>query len=353
MADNLLVVRGLKQYYPVKGGLGKEPSYVKAVDNVDFEVRRGEVFGIVGESGCGKSTLGKSICKLIEPTDGSIVLDGEEIAKYTQKQMRPIRKKVQMVFQDPYASLNPRMSVRDIVAEPLIIHGLTKTREETDKKVVELLRRVGLDDYHANRYPHEFSGGQRQRIGIAKALSLNPKFIVCDEPVSALDVSIQAQILNLLKSLQKELHLTLLFVGHGLGAVNYVSDRIAVMYLGKIVEIGEAKEIFRHPVHPYTQALIEAVPVPDPEEKERRKEFLAGEIGDSANPPMGCRFHPRCPYATPECAKQVPKLLELAGCPGHLVACPVMAKAKRQRIGEARATAAGALTDQKGGRRDV
>ena len=212
---------------------------------------------------------------------------------------------------------------------------------------------VGLPKNVLGRYPHEFSGGQRQRIGIAKALSLNPKFIVCDEPVSALDVSIQAQILNLLKSLQKELHLTLLFVGHGLGAVNYVSDRIAVMYLGKIVEIGEAKEIFRHPVHPYTQALIEAVPVPDPEEKERRKEFLAGEIGDSANPPMGCRFHPRCPYATPECAKQVPKLLELAGCPGHLVACPVMAKAKRQRIGEARATAAGALTDQKGGRRDV
>ena len=195
MADNLLVVRGLKQYYPVKGGLGKEPSYVKAVDNVDFEVRRGEVFGIVGESGCGKSTLGKSICKLIEPTDGSIVLDGEEIAKYTPKQMRPIRKKVQMVFQDPYASLNPRMSVRDIVAEPLIIHGLTKTREETDQKVVELLRRVGLDDYHANRYPHEFSGGQRQRIGIARALAVQPQLIIADEPVSALDVSIQSQVL--------------------------------------------------------------------------------------------------------------------------------------------------------------
>ena len=226
MADNLLVVRGLKQYYPVKGGLGKEPSYVKAVDNVDFEVRRGEVFGIVGESGCGKSTLGKSICKLIEPTDGSIVLDGEEIAKYTPKQMRPIRKKVQMVFQDPYASLNPRMSVRDIVAEPLIIHGLTKTREETDQKVVELLRRVGLDDYHANRYPHEFSGGQRQRVGIARALAVQPQLIIADEPVSALDVSIQSQVLNLMNQLKRDMNLTYIFVAHDLSVVEHISDRV-------------------------------------------------------------------------------------------------------------------------------
>ena len=226
MADNLLVVRGLKQYYPVKGGLGKEPSYVKAVDNVDFEVRRGEVFGIVGESGCGKSTLGKSICKLIEPTDGSIVLDSEEIAKYTPKQMRPIRKKVQMVFQDPYASLNPRMSVRDIVAEPLIIHGLTKTREETDQKVVELLRRVGLDDYHANRYPHEFSGGQRQRIGIARALAVQPQLIIADEPVSALDVSIQSQVLNLMNQLKRDMNLTYIFVAHDLSVVEHISDRV-------------------------------------------------------------------------------------------------------------------------------
>ena len=266
--------------------------------------------------------------------------------------MHQIRTQLQMVFQDPYSSLNPRKHIYEILSQPMLYHHIS-TKATIEKDLERLLDMVGLPKHVLGRYPHEFSGGQRQRIGIAKALSLNPKFIVCDEPVSALDVSIQAQILNLLKSLQKELHLTLLFVGHGLGAVNYVSDRIAVMYLGKIVEIGEAKEIFRHPVHPYTQALIEAVPVPDPEEKERRKEFLAGEIGDSANPPMGCRFHPRCPYATPECAKQVPKLLELAGCPGHLVACPVMAKAKRQRIGEARATAAGVLTDQKGGRRDV
>ena len=240
MADNLLVVRGLKQYYPVKGGMGKEPSYVKAVDNVDFEVRRGEVFGIVGESGCGKSTLGKSICKLIEPTEGSIVLDGEEISKYTPKQMRPVRKKVQMVFQDPYASLNPRMSVRDIVAEPLIIHGLTKTREETDQKVVELLRRVGLDDYHANRYPHEFSGGQRQRVGIARALAVQPQLIIADEPVSALDVSIQSQVLNLMNQLKRDMNLTYIFVAHDLSVVEHISDRVGVMYLGNFVEEGDS-----------------------------------------------------------------------------------------------------------------
>ena len=260
MADNLLVVRGLKQYYPVKGGLGKEPSYVKAVDNVDFEVRRGEVFGIVGESGCGKSTLGKSICKLIEPTDGSIVLDGEEIAKYTPKQMRPIRKKVQMVFQDPYASLNPRMSVRDIVAEPLIIHGLTKTREETDQKVVELLRRVGLDDYHATRYPHEFSGGQRQRIGIARAIILKPEIIICDEPVSALDVSVQAKIINLLKELQQKLNISYIFISHDLGVVKHIADRVMVMYRGHVVEEGTRDEIFSHPKHDYTKLLLGSIP---------------------------------------------------------------------------------------------
>ena len=255
MADNLLVVRGLKQYYPVKGGLGKEPSYVKAVDNVDFEVRRGEVFGIVGESGCGKSTLGKSICKLIEPTEGSIVLDGEEISKYTPKQMRPIRKKVQMVFQDPYASLNPRMSVRDIVAEPLIIHGLTKTREETDKKVVELLRRVGLDDYHANRYPHEFSGGQRQRVGIARALAVQPQLIIADEPVSALDVSIQSQVLNLMNQLKRDMNLTYIFVAHDLSVVEHISDRVGVMYLGNFVEEGDKYSLYQNPLHPYLSLI--------------------------------------------------------------------------------------------------
>ena len=318
MADNLLVVRGLKQYYPVKSGLGKEPSYVKAVDNVDFEVRRGEVFGIVGESGCGKSTLGKSICKLIEPTDGSIVLDGEEIAKYTQKQMRPIRKKVQMVFQDPYASLNPRMSVRDIVAEPLIIHGLTKTREETDQKVVELLRRVGLDDYHANRYPHEFSGGQRQRIGIARALAVQPQLIIADEPVSALDVSIQSQVLNLMNQLKRDMNLTYIFVAHDLSVVEHISDRVGVMYLGNFVEEGDKYSLYQNPLHPYTQALLSAVPIPDPKAKKDRI-ILEGNIPSALNPPSGCKFHTRCPKCMERCKTEAPQKYQVGD--DHFVYC--------------------------------
>ena len=318
MADNLLVVRGLKQYYPVKGELGKEPSYVKAVDNVDFEVRRGEVFGIVGESGCGKSTLGKSICKLIEPTDGSIVLDGEEIAKYTQKQMRPIRKKVQMVFQDPYASLNPRMSVRDIVAEPLIIHGLTKTREETDKKVVELLRRVGLDDYHANRYPHEFSGGQRQRVGIARALAVQPQLIIADEPVSALDVSIQSQVLNLMNQLKRDMNLTYIFVAHDLSVVEHISDRVGVMYLGNFVEEGDKYSLYQNPLHPYTQALLSAVPIPDPKAKKDRI-ILEGNIPSALNPPSGCKFHTRCPKCMERCKTEAPQKYQVGD--DHFVYC--------------------------------
>ena len=318
MADNLLVVRGLKQYYPVKGGLGKEPSYVKAVDNVDFEVRRGEVFGIVGESGCGKSTLGKSICKLIEPTDGSIVLDGEEIAKYTPKQMRPIRKKVQMVFQDPYASLNPRMSVRDIVAEPLIIHGLTKTREETDQKVVELLRRVGLDDYHANRYPHEFSGGQRQRIGIARALAVQPQLIIADEPVSALDVSIQSQVLNLMNQLKRDMNLTYIFVAHDLSVVEHISDRVGVMYLGNFVKEANKENLYKNPMHPYTQALFSAIPMPDPDLK-RNRIILEGSIPSPANPPKGCKFHTRCSRCMECCKTEEPKAKDMGN--GHVVKC--------------------------------
>ncbi len=318
MADNLLVVRGLKQYYPVKSGLGKEPSYVKAVDNVDFEVRRGEVFGIVGESGCGKSTLGKSICKLIEPTDGSIVLDGEEIAKYTQKQMRPIRKKVQMVFQDPYASLNPRMSVRDIVAEPLIIHGLTKTREETDQKVVELLRRVGLDDYHANRYPHEFSGGQRQRVGIARALAVQPQLIIADEPVSALDVSIQSQVLNLMNQLKRDMNLTYIFVAHDLSVVEHISDRVGVMYLGNFVEEGDKYSLYQNPLHPYTQALLSAVPIPDPKAKKDRI-ILEGNIPSALNPPSGCKFHTRCPKCMERCKTEAPQKYQVGD--DHFVYC--------------------------------
>ena len=318
MADNLLVVRGLKQYYPVKGGLGKEPSYVKAVDNVDFEVRRGEVFGIVGESGCGKSTLGKSICKLIEPTEGSIVLDGEEISKYTPKQMRPIRKKVQMVFQDPYASLNPRMSVRDIVAEPLIIHGLTKTREETDKKVVELLRRVGLDDYHANRYPHEFSGGQRQRVGIARALAVQPQLIIADEPVSALDVSIQSQVLNLMNQLKRDMNLTYIFVAHDLSVVEHISDRVGVMYLGNFVEEGDKYSLYQNPLHPYTQALLSAVPIPDPKAKKDRI-ILEGNIPSALNPPSGCKFHTRCPKCMERCKTEAPQKYQVGD--DHFVYC--------------------------------
>lgn len=318
MADNLLVVRGLKQYYPVKGGLGKEPSYVKAVDNVDFEVRRGEVFGIVGESGCGKSTLGKSICKLIEPTEGSIVLGGEEISKYTPKQMRPIRKKVQMVFQDPYASLNPRMSVRDIVAEPLIIHGLTKTREETDKKVVELLRRVGLDDYHANRYPHEFSGGQRQRVGIARALAVQPQLIIADEPVSALDVSIQSQVLNLMNQLKRDMNLTYIFVAHDLSVVEHISDRVGVMYLGNFVEEGDKYSLYQNPLHPYTQALLSAVPIPDPKAKKERI-ILEGNIPSALNPPTGCKFHTRCPKCMERCKTEAPQKYQVGD--DHFVYC--------------------------------
>ncbi len=318
MADNLLVVRGLKQYYPVKGGLGKEPSYVKAVDHVDFEVRRGEVFGIVGESGCGKSTLGKSICKLIEPTEGSIVLDGEEISKYTPKQMRPIRKKVQMVFQDPYASLNPRMSVRDIVAEPLIIHGLTKTREETDKKVVELLRRVGLDDYHANRYPHEFSGGQRQRVGIARALAVQPQLIIADEPVSALDVSIQSQVLNLMNQLKRDMNLTYIFVAHDLSVVEHISDRVGVMYLGNFVEEGDKYSLYQNPLHPYTQALLSAVPIPDPKAKKERI-ILEGSIPSALNPPSGCKFHTRCPKCMERCKTEAPQKYQVGD--DHFVYC--------------------------------
>lgn len=318
MADNLLVVRGLKQYYPVKGGLGKEPSYVKAVDNVDFEVRRGEVFGIVGESGCGKSTLGKSICKLIEPTDGSIVLDGEEIAKYTPKQMRPIRKKVQMVFQDPYASLNPRMTVGEIIAEPLNIQKRYKTKEETRAHVLKVMEVVGLNTKYYNRYPHEFSGGQRQRIGIARAIVLNPSLVVCDEPVSALDVSIQSQVLNLLRQLQQSMGMAYIFISHNLSVIKHISDRVMVMYLGHVVELADKNDLFDHPSHPYTQALLSAIPVPERHSK-RKKILLQGDLPSPANPPSGCIFHTRCFMAQEICSSQKPELKDVGN--GHLCAC--------------------------------
>ena len=276
------------------------------------------MFGIVGESGCGKSTLGRGICKLETPTAGKIVLAGEDISDYGRKQMRSVRKKVQMVFQDPYASLNPRMSVFDIIAEPLLIHGLTKSKKELEDRVMELLRKVGLDDYHANRYPHEFSGGQRQRIGIARALAVEPELIIADEPVSALDVSIQAQVLNLLNQLRKELNLTYIFVAHDLSVVEHISDRVGVMYLGNFVEVGDKKKMYSNPLHPYTQALLSAVPVPDPTVKKNRI-ILEGSIPSAMNPPAGCKFHTRCPRCMGICKEKAPERYQISE--DHYVYC--------------------------------
>lgn len=320
----LIQVENMKKYYPVKGGIIPHTTgYIKAVDGVSFSIMQGETLGFVGESGCGKSTIGRQLVGLEEPTEGSIYYKGKDFLKLGKKERQRIRTNLQMVFQDSYSSLNPRKHIYEILAQPMLYHEVS-TKETIEKDIAKLLDMVGLSMNVLGRYPHEFSGGQRQRISIAKALSLNPEFIVCDEPVSALDVSIQAQILNLLKSLQKELNLTLLFVGHGLGAVNYVSDRIAVMYLGKIVEIGKAEEVFRHPVHPYTRALLEAVPVPDPEAEDEERGILQGEIGSSEAPPSGCRFHMRCPYAAEVCGKEEPAMLKAAAgaAGGHYAACP-------------------------------
>ena len=322
MSDKLLRVEDLKIYYPVAGsGFGKK-EFVKAVDGVTFEVKKGEVFGIVGESGCGKSTLGRGVCKLENLTSGHVYLDGEDITEYNDRRMRSIRKKVQMVFQDPYASLNPRMSVFDIIAEPLLVHHLYQDKADLEKKVLDLLHRVGLDDYHANRYPHEFSGGQRQRIGIARALAVKPEFLLCDEPISALDVSIQAQVVNMLEDLQEELGLTYLFVAHDLSMVRHISTRIGVMYLGKIVEIAESDELYDHPMHPYTEALLSAIPVADPKlARSSKRKIIKGDLPSPMDVPGGCRFHTRCPYAKPECSQMEPPLVERT--PGHFVACHI------------------------------
>jgi peptide/nickel transport system ATP-binding protein len=318
MTEPLLQVRELKTHFPVRGGLlGRVRGTVKAVDGVGFDVRRGETLGLVGESGCGKSTLGRTLLRLVEPTSGSIRFEGRELTGLSQRELRPLRRRMQLVFQDPYASLNPRMSVRDILGEPFAIHGLARGRER-EAKVAELLDLMGLPRDALERYPHEFSGGQRQRIGIARAIALRPDLVVADEPISALDVSIQAQIVNLLVDLQRELGLTYVFIAHDLKIVEYVSTRVAVMYLGRIVELADAADLYRRPRHPYTQALLSAVPVPDPERK-RSRIILQGDVPSPLAPPSGCTFHPRCPYAMERCRRETPPLYTLEN--GHTSAC--------------------------------
>jgi oligopeptide transport system ATP-binding protein len=319
----LIVVRGLKKYYPVRGStISNNKPFIHAVDGVDFEIYEGETLGIVGESGCGKSTIGRQIVALEEPTSGHVLYQGESISDMSPGRLRKIRTQLQMVFQDSTSSLNPRKQIYDILAAPMLYHGIT-THDKLDGEIDRLLDLVGLPKSMKYRYPHEFSGGQRQRIGIAKALSLKPKLIVCDEPVSALDVSVQAQILNLLKQLQDELNLTYVFIAHGLGAVRYVSNRIAIMYLGRIVEIADTQELFDDPVHPYTQALFDASPLPVPKLRNRERIVLKGEIPSSVNPPKGCRFHTRCPYAIPSCETDDPKLVPVKPGSNHMAACPV------------------------------
>ncbi len=319
-SEPLVRVENLVMHFPIyRGVIRRQVGAVRAVDDVSFDIQKGETLGLVGESGCGKTTVGRAILQLYRPTAGKVYFMGTDLTGLKKEELRRMRREMQMIFQDPYASLNPRMTIGEIVGEPLLVHGIAKGKELEDR-VAELLQLVKLNPAFASRYPHEFSGGQRQRIGIARALALHPKFIVCDEPISALDVSIQAQVINLLEELQEKFHLTYLFIAHDLSVVRHISNRVAVMYLGIIVEIAEKNELYEHPLHPYTQALLSAVPIPDPVAEARRKRIiLEGDVPSPVNPPSGCRFRTRCPIAKPICAEQVPQLRELGA--GHYVAC--------------------------------
>lgn len=327
MTEPLLKVEGLKKHFPIKSGiLGKVKNYVKAVDDVSFTVNEGETLGIVGESGCGKSTTGRMLMRLLEPTEGKVFFDGKELTSISSADMRKMRRDIQMVFQDPYASLNPRHTIEKILMEPLNVHNIGDPKDRK-KKVYEFLEIVGLSSYHAKRYPHQFSGGQRQRIGIARALMTNPKLIIADEPVSALDVSIQAQVLNLMQDLQKELKLTYIFIAHDLGVVRHISDRVGVMYLGKMAELADSEKLYEKPLHPYTQALLGAVPVPDPDFV-REEIIIKGDVPNPANPPSGCRFHTRCPFKMDICETTEPMFAEVEE--GHYVACHLYEQSRPQ-----------------------
>lgn len=318
MADKILEVKNLKKYFPVESKVRVEPKSVKAVDDVSFDVYRNETLSIVGESGCGKSTTGRCLIGLNKPTSGEVIYNGKNIVGISDKEQRVLCKDLQMIFQDPYSSLNPRMTIGSILEEPLIIHKICKTKEERMQRVLDMLEKVGMRRDHYYRYPHEFSGGQRQRIGIARALILESKLVVCDEPVSALDVSIQSQVLNLLAEVKKEMNITYVFISHNMSVVRYISDRVGVMYLGHLVELAGTEELYNNPLHPYTQALLSTVPEPDPHVK-REQIMLKGDIPSPLNPPSGCIFHNRCPYNEPICQDQMPPLVEIK--PGHFVAC--------------------------------